>query len=136
MNRLVIILLPLFFTLSCLSTGNKSYDDVTMVLKRFISSCETYLQALEDNDTPEGIANAINNFVDAQNAIRPELKRVMRRYPELSNEKKIPHHLKELTEKMQNIMISIRMQKAEEKLREFKDKPPVMEALVRLQSLR
>lgn len=135
-RRLVYTLLPLLLIFSCLSTGSKSYEDLESVLYSFIDSCESYLQDLEDNDKPEGIAYTINSFVDSQNLIRAELKRVMRKYPELSREQNIPTELKRLTERMYYIMNSDRMKSAEEKIERFKDEPPVMEALVRLQSLR
>lgn len=137
MKRISIILLAVTLLFACRSMGRgRGYEDLKATLNDFIESCEVYLIALERNDTPEGVASAINSFVDSQNVLRPQLERLMTKYPELSEKDNMPEDVMKLTKRLYNLMYSPLSKSADEKLKRFKDNPLVMEALIKLQTLR
>ena len=81
----------------------KDYKDAEPVLKELILSLEKFVGGLEKAETAPAIAAALTEYTKAMNGFALRFKKIIKKYPELSDEKTHPESLKPLTLKMEEI---------------------------------
>ena len=77
--------------------GSGKYADVKDYMQKSIKIQEEYLKAIENADSAGDVAGAINKFAERLNALRPQMKAIMEKYPEMALEKETPSELREVT---------------------------------------
>ncbi len=85
------------------------YSDVRDYMEQSIKAQEEYLSAIEGADSAGDIAGALNKFAARFQVLRPKMKVLMEKYPEIASEKELPSELRdvmnrqnELAEKIHN----------------------------------
>ena len=85
------------------------YADVRDYMEQSIKAQEEYLSAIEKADSAQEIAGALNKFAERFLTLKPKMKVLMEKYPEIASEKELPSELRgvmnrqnDLAEKIHN----------------------------------
>lgn len=85
-----------------LYAGGK-YADVKPVLEEMAKAFEQFVTGLEKAENADAVAVVLNAHTKATLAIAPKVKEIMKKYPELKDEKTHPEELKPLLDKMDEL---------------------------------
>ncbi|MEN8222803.1 MAG: hypothetical protein ABFR36_06045 [Acidobacteriota bacterium] len=78
----------------------KAYEDAEPVINKMLLSIEKFIGGLEKADTAPAIVSAINEYTKNIKTIAPLFKVILKKYPELEDEKTHPEVLKPQLMKM------------------------------------
>lgn len=107
--------------------GSGKYADVKEYMNKSIKIQEEYLKSIESADSAGDVAQAINKFAERLNALKPQMKALMEKYPEMMMEKEPPSELREVTNR-QNALAE-KIQKASQvNVQPYNLDPVVVEA--------
>ena len=95
-----IVVLLIVFTVSIQA---KSYEDAEPVIKELILSLEKFISGLEKASTAPEIAVALTVYSKSMNEVAPKFAKIIKKYPELADEKIHPEALKPLISKMEDM---------------------------------
>ncbi len=101
-RKIFVLLIALSFVFGSTMFA-KDYKDAEPVLKEMLFSLEKFVGGLEKAETSPAIAAALTEYTKAINGFALRLKKIMKKYPELRDEKTHPETLKPLTLKMEEI---------------------------------
>ncbi len=87
--------------------GGDKYADVKDYMEKSIRIQEEYVAAIEKADSAGDIARAINKFAERLNAMKPQMKALMEKYPEIMMEKEPPSELREVTARQMEMAAKI-----------------------------
>ena len=103
MKKYLVLSVIVLFVFSGTLGFAKDYKDAEPVLKEMLLSLEKFVGGLEKAETSPAIAAALTEYTKAMNGFAPRLKKIMKKYPELGDEKTHPETLKPITLKMEEI---------------------------------
>lgn len=83
--------------------GGGDLDDAIKANGRFIDAMERYLNDLDQADSADVVAEAIDAYAREIEKIAPELKAIAASHPEWKDVEKIPEKLKPIQEKAQAV---------------------------------
>ena len=114
--------------------GDSKYADAKRVTIKYLEVMEKYATAVEESNTPDALAEAVDRFVDEMAALRPEMEAIEKKYPELTDMTTPPSELEDLAQRMD--ALSQRMVAAQTKLMQHSSNPDVQRALQKLQNIK
>lgn len=130
MRKISVFIILSMFILNFSLIGAK-YDDAVPVIKKMTRSLETFLLNLEKADNAKAIAATLDNYSKDVLEFAPDVKAMMKKYPELKDEKNHPERLKPYTKKFEDL--TKKLMKIYGKLGKYMDDPAVKEASKRWQ---
>ncbi len=101
-NKVIMFIVSLTFVF-VISAPAKSYDDAEPIIKELVLSLETFIKVLEKADTAPEIAVALKGYSKSMNEVAPKFAKIIKKYPELGDEKTHPESLKPLIVKMEDM---------------------------------
>jgi hypothetical protein len=110
------------------------YADAKKVTIKYIEAMEKYATEVEQSNTSDTLAKAVDRFADEMAALRPEMEAIENKYPELTDMATPPSELEDLAERMD--VLSQRMVAAQSKLMQYSTDPEVQRALQKLQNIK
>jgi hypothetical protein len=114
------------FVLNLTACGSK-YSDVEGVMNAQATAMKNYIDAMEKAENAEDVAASINGFTSEMKVLIPQLKEVMAKYPELSEEQAPPEELQAVSEEMR--IQSENLQGAMMKVMQYMQDPGVKKAI-------
>ncbi|MCF8070181.1 MAG: hypothetical protein K9L30_16480 [Desulfobacterales bacterium] len=126
-SKLLTIAAMILVAITFTACGGGKYDDAKKVYNDHISAMEKFTAQMEDAESAESVAKAISNYTDAMEKLIPEIKKLNKKYPELTGKNVAPDELKTETEKME--ALSGRLEPAMMKTMQYIMSPEVQQAL-------
>ena len=114
------------FVLNLTACGSK-YSDVEETMNAQAKAMENYIDAMEQAENAEDVAASIIGFTSEMKELIPQLKEVMAKYPELSDEQAPPEELQAVSEEMR--IQSGNLQAAMMKAMQYMQDPGVQKAI-------
>ena len=102
MNKIIIFIVLLVFVFA-VTVPAKSYEDAEPVIKDLVLSLEKFITGLEKADTAPEIAAVLSEYSKSMNELAPKFSKIIKKYPELNDEKTHPETLKPLISKMESM---------------------------------
>ena len=97
------------------SVSGAKYDDAVPIIKKMIASLEAFISNMEKGKDAKAIATALDNYSKAVQEFAPDVRKMMKDYPELKDEKNHPEELRpytkkfeDLTKKMMGLFVKVR----------------------------
>jgi len=113
--------------------GEAKYEDVKPVLEKMASVMDKFIGDLEKVDNADGAAAALTVYTDDMEKLFPVIKGIVKKYPELTDEKNHPEDLKPYTKKVEEL--AKQMLGAMVKIQPFAEDAKVKAAMERLAQL-
>ena len=101
-NKTIIFSIMLVFVFG-INVPAKSYEDAEPVIKGLVLSLEKFVTGLEKADKASEIAAALTEYSVSMNEIAPKFSKIIKKYPELEDEKTHPEALKPIISKMEGL---------------------------------
>ncbi len=131
--------MPLKIYTSILLTGlllfvgcsKSKYDDFVEVNTEYINAMDTYTNDLDQAKNADDMAKAIDQFAEKMDKLVPRMKALRDKYPEWSDETKVPEELKPLAEKAEEV--ARRLPQSFMRTMKYMQDPKVAAAMQRMQ---
>lgn len=107
-------------------TKGGKYADAQDVMGRSVEIMENFINGMEKAEDSQAVVKTLNAFSADMSALKPKLKAVEEKHPELKDQEIPPEELKPMVEKIN--ALSSRMTNAMMKLMQFQDDPEVQKA--------
>lgn len=108
------------------------YADIKPVIEEMATTFEKFVTGMEKAENADAVAAAFDYHAKAMTALAPKMKEILKKYPELKDDKTHPEELKplltkmdELTKKLTGLMMG--------KFGQYANDPKVKEAMERWQ---
>jgi len=121
------IISAFFIFLTLTACGGGEYGDLKDLMSAQAKVMENYIEAMSKVESPEDVVVAMNNFTLEMKGLIPEMKKTLKKYPELSNIQAPPEPLKAQAEEMR--VLSSKLQAATMKTMQFMNDPEVQKAM-------
>ena len=95
------IMLSVIIAWALVSCSVDKYGDVKKTYQKVIKLHDAMAASIENAETAEEIAAALNAFTSEMLRIQPDLLNIIKKYPELKDKETIPEDLKPLMEKVE-----------------------------------
>lgn len=122
-----ILLAGLLFFVGC----GKKYDDFVETNTAYVDAMESYTDDLDRAQSAEDVATAMDKYSEKLDKLIPKMKALMEKYPEWTDESKIPEELKPLSKKAEGL--ARRMPQTFMRAMRYMQDPKVSAAMQRLQ---
>lgn len=108
--------------------GGGGGDDPKSVMKAYFDAFDDMISGLEKADSADDVAAALNKMADTAEKLKPKMKALEEKYPELKNMKegKMPEEFKEFEARLKEL--GPRMMGAFGKIAQYGSDPKVVEA--------
>ena len=103
MKKCVLCVIVLFMVLGVKVYGQAKYEEVKPVLERMATSLEKFIGDLEKVENADAVVAAFASYTDTMEKLVPDIKAIIKKYPELKDEKNHPEELKPLTGKIEEL---------------------------------
>ncbi|MEN8154974.1 MAG: hypothetical protein ABFR75_13225 [Acidobacteriota bacterium] len=127
----IILISIMTISLMGMSLFSADYKDAVPVLKVMTTSLEEFILSMEKAEDAKGIVSALDNYSKAVVEFAPDVRKMMKKYPELKDETTHPELLKPFTKKMEDL--AKKLMKLFGKMAKYGDDPEVKEANKRWQ---
>ncbi|NNG01288.1 MAG: hypothetical protein HKM93_17995 [Desulfobacteraceae bacterium] len=128
--RIIWVMLLLAIVAVFSACGGK-YSDAIEVNKKFADATESYVETLAEADSASTVADAVNAYAAKIEKLAPQMKQMVKKYPELKDQTNMPDELKESRERSE--ALGEKMTGAMMKSLQYMGDPEVMKAQERLQ---
>lgn len=109
-NRLTAVLCALLFVIgmtACGGGGGGKYADLKPVVKKFNDNTEKFIATMENADSAEKVAEAMNDFAKVMGDLKAQMDKMEEKYPELKDMSDPPEELAEEGLKMSELMMQL-----------------------------
>jgi hypothetical protein len=113
--------------------GGGKYGEVTKIMEKSAKIMDNFVSKVEKADSGPEVAAAINSFADEMEKMKPRMKELEQRYPELKDQSNPPAELAPIMKKSQDMWQ--RMGAAMMKIAQYGNDPDVKKAQDRLQRI-
>lgn len=113
--------------------GGGKYGEVTKIMEKSAKIMDNFVSNVEKADSGKEVAAAINSFADEMEKMKPKMKELEQKYPELKNQSNPPAELAPIMKKSQDMWQ--RMGAAMMKIGQYRNDPEVKKAQDRLERI-
>jgi hypothetical protein len=106
--------------------SNGKYAEAKPIVEKMTVSLEKFIANLERAENADAVVSALDAYTNVMKELAPKAKALLKKYPELKDEKTHPEELKPLLKKMDEL--GKKMFGVLGKIQQFADDPQVKEA--------
>lgn len=106
--------------------SSEKYADAKKVLTKFADLTENYVKNLNSAENAGSVAKALDGYTTPMKDIMPEMVKILKKYPELKDEKTHPEELKPLMKRFNKVFQNLIAASA--KIMKYANDPAVQEA--------
>ena len=106
--------------------SNGKYAEAKPIVEKMTVSLEKFIANLERAENADAVVSALDAYTNVMKELAPKAKELLKKYPELKDEKTHPEELKPLLKKMDEL--GKKMFGVLGKIQQFADDPQVKEA--------
>jgi hypothetical protein len=106
--------------------GGGKYAEIKPIIEKMAVSLEKFITGMEKAENADAVVAALDAYTDVMKDLAPKVKELLKKYPELKDEKTHPEELKPLLKKMEEL--GKKMFGVMGKIQQFANDPKVKEA--------
>jgi hypothetical protein len=106
--------------------GGGKYAEIKPILEKMAASLEKFVTDMEKAENADAVVAGLDAFTDVMKKLAPEMREILKKYPELKDEKTHPEELKPLLKKMDEL--GKKLFGVMGKIQQFANDPKVKEA--------
>lgn len=123
-KKLIIVVFVAIFLASC---GGGKYAEVKSVTKEMIAAYKAFNASVEEAEDEQAIIAAMNGLAESISVLKPKMKALQEKFPEIKSRKTMPDNIKEDYEQMREVQ-RVFMGLYDKKINEYLKDPAVKEA--------
>lgn len=131
MKKFVLGVIVITFLVGSAAYGSGKYADVKPIIEELAASLERFITDMGNAENADAVAAALDKNTEAMIALAPKVKEILKKYPELKDEKTHPEELKILMNKVGEL--AKKLAGVLPKLGQYANDPKVQEANKRWQ---